>query len=56
MWAWITANLATILIALVLLAVVVCIVWRLIRNRKKGKSTCGCGCENCPGSQFCHKS
>lgn len=56
MWTWITANLATILLSLVLLAVVAGIVWRLIRQKKQGKSSCGCGCENCPSSHMCHKS
>ncbi len=56
MWTWIVSNLATILISLALLAIVVCIVWRLVLGKKKGKSSCGCGCENCPSSHMCHKS
>ena len=43
MAAWLTAHLATVLICLVLAAMVVLILLSLIRDRKKGKSSCGCG-------------
>ncbi len=42
MAAWLTAHLATVLICLVLAAIVVLILLSLIRDRKKGKSSCGC--------------
>ena len=38
---WISANLGTIVIAGVLLAVIVLISIQLIRDKKKGKSSCG---------------
>ena len=53
MLQWIGANLATILICMILLAVVAAIVVRMFRNRKKGHS-CGCGCSNCALSGHCH--
>lgn len=55
MLSWLNANISTILIALVLLAVVVWIVCRLFRDRKKGKSSCGCGCAHCTMADCCHK-
>lgn len=53
---WLSANLATILICLVLAAVVGAILVHMIRNRKRGKSSCGCGCGDCPMSGACGRS
>ncbi len=54
MLAWISANIGTLLICAALLAVVAAIVVGLVRDRKKGKSSCGCGCADCPMSGSCH--
>ena len=54
MLSWIAANLATILISLVLLAVVTAIVVHMVRGKKKGKSSCGCGCGGCAMNGACH--
>ena len=54
MLSWLSANLGTILVCLVLIAVVAAIVIHLIRSRRKGKTTCGCGCANCAMSRYCH--
>ena len=40
--------------ALPIFAVVAAIIISTVRNRKKGKSSCGCGCSNCPMSGSCH--
>ena len=47
MSAWLSANLSTIIISAVLLAIVIAISVYLINRKKSGKSACGCGCENC---------
>lgn len=44
---WISANLSTILITLVLIAIVVLIIRGLVRQKKQGKSSCGAGCAHC---------
>ncbi|MGN1062664.1 MAG: FeoB-associated Cys-rich membrane protein [Candidatus Scatosoma sp.] len=44
---WLTENLSTIIIAAILLAVLTAITTVLIKNKKKGKSPCGCGCKDC---------
>lgn len=49
-------NGATIVIGLVLLAVVAAIILVMRKNRKKGKTSCGCGCENCPSAGMCHST
>lgn len=54
MIAWIYQNLATIIISLIIVAVVAAIIISTVRNRKKGKLSCGCGCSNCPMSGSCH--
>ena len=53
---WISANLSTILITLVLIAIVVLIIRSLIRQKKQGKSTCGAGCAHCAMQVQCHRS
>ena len=55
MLAWLSGNLAAILICAALIAVVAAIVAGLIRDKKRGKSSCGCGCANCPMSGACHR-
>ena len=55
MWTWIAENVGTILIALALLLVVAAIVYSLLRNRKKGRSSCGGHCVSCPMGGSCHK-
>ena len=47
MLAWITANLATILVCFVLLVIVTLVIAHLIRNKKRGKTSCGCNCAGC---------
>ena len=54
MLAWITANIGTIIVCLVLAAVVAAVIATMVRNRKKGKSSCGCGSSACSMAEFCH--
>ncbi|MBR0139111.1 MAG: FeoB-associated Cys-rich membrane protein [Firmicutes bacterium] len=49
-----TNILSTLIVALVLAAVVFLIVRKMIRDRKAGKHSCGCGCSACPMSGSCH--
>ena len=52
MFSWIGANIGSILICLVLLAVVALILRSLIRQKKQGKSSCGCA--HCAMQGACH--
>ena len=54
MLTWLTQNIATILICVVLIAVCALIVARMIKNKKQGKSSCGCGCADCAMKNSCH--
>ena len=46
MGTWLTENIATIIIGVLLMAAIAAILVHMIRNRKKGKTSCGCGCSH----------
>lgn len=54
MYTWISENIATIITCMILIAVVAAIIVSMVRGKKKGKSSCGCGCADCPMSGSCH--
>lgn len=58
MFAWFTANLGTLAVLLVLVAVIAAIVRTLHRDRGMGKNSCGAkcgkGCAGCSGCGGCH--
>lgn len=51
MSAFITANVGTIVVALIVAAVIGFAIYSTVKDKKKGNS-CGCGCEGC--SHKCH--
>ena len=51
---FIIENIATIVICALLAGIVVSVFYKMHRDRKKGKSACGCGCTNCPSNGMCH--
>jgi hypothetical protein len=44
---FIRANLSTIIVAILVFGVLGLVTFNLIRNARKGKSPCGCGCDKC---------
>ena len=52
---WLSENWGTILVAFALLGIVTATVQHLIRDRRQGKSACGCSCASCPMGGACHK-
>lgn len=46
--------LATIIISLALAAVVALIVYSMLRDKKRGKSSCGANCAHCSMAGTCH--
>ena len=54
MISWLSANYGTLLVGFLVLAAVFAVVLNMIRNKKQGKSSCGCGCSGCPHSCACH--
>ncbi len=55
MQSWFAENLANIAVAAVLIAVVAVVVIRLVKNKRTGKSSCGCGCQSCPMGANCRQ-
>ena len=56
MFEWIASNIGTIIISAVLLGIVAAIVIKIVKDKRRGRSSCGCGCANCPMSGQCHKA
>lgn len=54
MLEWLVNNLATIIISALLLAVVVLVVCSMVRQKRKGRSSCGCNCASCALNGQCH--
>ena len=54
MLQWISANIGTILISLVLLAVVALIIRSMVNDKKQGKSSCGGNCAGCAACGACN--
>lgn len=53
--SWLAENAGTIIICIILVAVISFILYNMIKNKRKGKSSCGCNCSNCPAGGACHK-
>ncbi len=51
---FLSENLATIIISLVLIVVCTLIILKMRRNKKQGKTSCGCGCSGCAMKNMCH--
>lgn len=58
MFEWLAANLATIVVSLIVLAIVSLVVWKMVRDKKRGKGGCSCGggCSTCGACGACHGS
>ena len=53
---WLMNNLGTIVVGLAVAAVITLIIINYVRKKKRGKSTCGCGCADCPMKNKCHEN
>lgn len=51
--SWLAANAGTILVCALLLAMIAGLIYKLIRDKKRGKSCCG-GCSGCAMQGACH--
>lgn len=52
--SWISENISTILVLAALSLAAALIIRSLVKNKKQGKSSCGCGCSTCAMSEACH--
>lgn len=55
MLEWLTYNIGSILLLLILAGGVTALVVYLIKQKKQGKSSCSCGCQNCAMKCCCHQ-
>lgn len=55
MLTWIMDNMATLIISAVLIIMVAAVVASMVRSKRKGKSSCGCGCSGCAMNDACHQ-
>ena len=53
MFLWIRENLATVVICAILVLIVAAILGRMVKNKRKGRSSCGCGCADCAMQKRC---
>ena len=51
---WLTDNIGNICICILLVAVVVLIIRGIVRDKRQGKSSCGCNCGHCAMAGTCH--
>lgn len=47
-------NIGTWLVILVLAAAIALVIWKLRKDKRNGKSSCGSNCGCCPNAQLCH--
>ncbi len=52
---WFAENGGTLIVTALLLVLVGGIALKMIRDKRKGKSSCGCDCGCCPMSGACHR-
>ena len=48
-------HIPTIIICIVVFGAIALAAYKVIRDKRAGKSSCGCGCSSCPMSESCHK-
>ncbi len=53
---FIVNNIGSVAVGLAVAALVVLLSYKLISDKKKGRSSCGCGCSGCPNAGLCHGS
>lgn len=47
MMAFLSKNIGTIVVLLIVIALVAAVVTKMIKDKKSGKSACGCNCSEC---------
>jgi len=47
-------NLGTILTSEAVIAILAAVIVNMVRKKKRGESSCGCGCSGCSMANVCH--
>ena len=51
---WLVANIGTVAVLAIVSAIIGLAIFSIIRDKKKGKSSCGGSCSCCPMGGMCH--
>ena len=55
MVTWITANIGNIVVSLILIAIVTAVIFKLVKDKKNGISSCGGNCAHCGMCASCQR-
>ena len=55
MLTWISQNIGTLIVILVLAAAVTAVVVKIVKDKRQGKSSCGHNCAHCAMAGMCHE-
>lgn len=53
MIAWILENLSTLIVSLVLVGIVVLVIRKMVKDKKRGITSCGTSCNGCAMAGTC---
>ena len=53
---WLKSNIGTIVVSLALGSVIALVIVRMVKDKKKGRMSCGCGCTHCAMAGVCHRN
>ena len=56
MFEWFYSNMANILIIAAVLGIVTLVIVSMVRDKRAGKSSCGCNCSHCAMAGKCHSN
>lgn len=54
MFDWIINNIGSIIVLLAVVAIVTLVIVKIVRDKRRGKSSCSCGCGGCAMKDTCH--
>jgi len=54
MAAWLSENIGNIVVIIIVAAILALAIRSVIKDKRSGKSSCGCGCANCAMHGKCH--
>lgn len=56
MFQWIADNIWALFVILVLAGIIAAAVYTVVRDKRKGKASCGCNCAHCAMAGSCHNA
>lgn len=54
MFQFIMNNIGSLIVGAAVLALLVLLSYKLISDKRQGKSSCGAACSSCPNAGLCH--